>query len=105
LQTAGNFHNGVTLLEHAPIPRLQADRYTARAPGRRPRNLEDAPRWLDVALDMGGSRISPSGSFMAGRRVAVLGVISDMLSAAPIKLGQHFSYARAEGASAKKGST
>jgi integrase len=36
----------------APIPRLQADRYTARAPGRRPRSLEDAPQWLDMALDM-----------------------------------------------------
>ena len=35
-----------------PIPRLQPDRYTARAPGRRPRTLEDAPQWLDEALDL-----------------------------------------------------
>jgi DNA-binding CsgD family transcriptional regulator len=36
----------------APIPRFQPDGYTARAPGRRPRSLEDAPKWLDEALDM-----------------------------------------------------
>jgi DNA-binding CsgD family transcriptional regulator len=35
-----------------PIPRLRPDRYTARAPGRRPRTLEDAPQWLDEALDL-----------------------------------------------------
>jgi integrase len=34
------------------VPRIRPDRYTARPPGRRPRTMEDAPQWLDEALDL-----------------------------------------------------
>ena len=42
----------ISLPEIPEIPRLQPDRYTARPPGRAARTLQDAPMWLDDALDM-----------------------------------------------------
>jgi transposase-like protein len=38
--------------EIPPIRILRPERYTAHPPGRRPRTLEDAPQWLDEALEL-----------------------------------------------------
>jgi integrase/transposase-like protein len=38
--------------EISPIRIDRPERYTAHSPGRRPRTLEDAPQWLDEALEL-----------------------------------------------------
>ena len=83
-------------------PRTRRRRYTWSANSFAGPVLSDTPRRVRANCRR-GSRTSPSGSSMAGRRAAVLGTISDILSAAPIELRQHSLYARTEGAASKKG--